>query len=156
MGLPFTSDQFFGVFAAYNRAFLPVAVAFWLAGLAVLVLAWRHPSRAGRPLSLYFAALWLWTGLAYHGLLFTRINPAPAVQRSRDSPRVVPSIVREWQRVRRGREGMRGSWHQLYRRRLSADVLRAGRCRPPVHAVVVAAAGPRAEMSGDSSPPHGE
>jgi hypothetical protein len=76
MGLPFTSDQFFGVFAAYNRAFLPVAVAFWLAGLLVLVLAWRDPSRAGRLLSLYLGALWLWNGLAYHALLFTRINPA--------------------------------------------------------------------------------
>ena len=76
MGLPFTPDQFFGVFAEYNRAFWAVAAALWFATIGALTLAWRQPERRSPAPSLFLAALWLWNALAYHAFLFTRINPA--------------------------------------------------------------------------------
>jgi Family of unknown function (DUF6064) len=74
--LPFTSDEFFGVFADYNRQFWWMAMAWWFGNLAALVLAWRRPTNGSGALSYFLGALWLWNGLAYHALLFTRINPA--------------------------------------------------------------------------------
>jgi hypothetical protein len=43
--LPFTSDQFFGVFAEYNRSFWLVALTLWLVSVVALAGAWR--TRAG-------------------------------------------------------------------------------------------------------------
>ena len=76
MRLPFTPEQFFGIFAEYNRAFWLVVVALWLASDWVLVLAWRNPAGQSRTLSFLLGVLWLWNAVAYHALLFTRINPA--------------------------------------------------------------------------------
>ena len=76
MALPFTPDQFFGVFAEYNEAFWLVVVALWFATIAALVLVWRYPERWSPMLSLFLGALWLWNAAAYHAFLFTRINPA--------------------------------------------------------------------------------
>ena len=45
MELPFTSEQFFGVFAEYNRAFGFAVIALWRATAAVLTLAWCNPAR---------------------------------------------------------------------------------------------------------------
>jgi uncharacterized protein DUF6064 len=76
MTLPFTPDQFFAILAVYNGQFLIVAAAWWLASLAVVAAAWRTPSRYSRLLTHVLAALWVWNAVAYHALLFTRINPA--------------------------------------------------------------------------------
>lgn len=76
MGLPFTSDQFFAVFAEYNRAFWFVAVALWFASAGALVAAWRNPVGHSRSLTYFLGTLWGWNAVAYHALLFTRINPA--------------------------------------------------------------------------------
>ena len=76
MGLPFTQDQFLGVFAEYNRAFWPIALAWWL-GTACLILAVRRdPVRRGAWLTYGLGAMWAWNAVAYHAWLFTRINPA--------------------------------------------------------------------------------
>ncbi|HEU4927443.1 MAG TPA: DUF6064 family protein [Vicinamibacterales bacterium] len=76
MDLPFTREQFFDLFLAYNEALWPALVALWVAsaGLGVLLLL-------GRPgLSRWISALlawhWAWSALAYHAAFFTRINPA--------------------------------------------------------------------------------
>jgi hypothetical protein len=75
VSLPFTPDQFFGIFADYNRQFWVAVVFWWLATVGALVLVWRRPSR-GAFLPYFLGALWLWNAAAYHAYLFTRINPA--------------------------------------------------------------------------------
>lgn len=74
--LPFTRDQFFDVFAAYNTAIWPAQIiAYGLAALALGAL-WLRPKQA-RPIALCTLALmWGWTGGLYHILFFTRINGA--------------------------------------------------------------------------------
>jgi hypothetical protein len=76
MQLPFTRDQFFDLFVAYNEALWPAAVALWIASAAIV--AWRLSAR--RPHDRWISALlvwhWAWSALAYHVAFFTRINPA--------------------------------------------------------------------------------
>jgi hypothetical protein len=76
MTLPFTVEQFFGVFAAYNALLWPAALLLWVA-TAVACLAWLRGS-ARRPslVPALLAVHWMWAGLAYHAAFFTRVNPA--------------------------------------------------------------------------------
>jgi hypothetical protein len=76
MGLPFTPDQFLEIFAEYNRAFWFIALVWWLGSVGAIAAAWRNPVRASPALTLFLGALWAWNAAAYHGWLFTRINPA--------------------------------------------------------------------------------
>ena len=77
MGLPFASDQFFGVFAEYNRSFwFVVLLAWWFASAAALAGAWRNPRKWSGVLMYLLATLWIWNAVAYHALVFTSINPA--------------------------------------------------------------------------------
>ena len=77
MALPFTPEAFVDVFARYHQAVGPAAPAL-LTALAMLAiaLAWRDAPARGRAVSLILAALWAWTGLAYHLAFFSAINPA--------------------------------------------------------------------------------
>ena len=74
--LPFSREQFVGVFADYNSLLGPLHSAAPLLGLVLVVLL-AYPS-AGRErlIGIGLAALWIWTGIVYHGLYFARINPA--------------------------------------------------------------------------------
>jgi hypothetical protein len=76
VGLPFTAEQFFRVFADYNRAFIVAVVALWVASIAIVAYVSRDPLRRRSRLSLFLAVLWLWNAVVYHALFFTRINPA--------------------------------------------------------------------------------
>lgn len=73
--MPFTSEQFFGVFRAYNGAVWPGQVL--LVGLAVLALSCIASRRSwsGVAVSAILAMLWVWLALAYHLAFFARINP---------------------------------------------------------------------------------
>ena len=76
MQLPFTKEQFFDLFAAYNVALWPALIALWIASVAVSVLLlWRRPP-PNRWISALLAVHWAWSALAYHAAFFTRINPA--------------------------------------------------------------------------------
>jgi Family of unknown function (DUF6064) len=75
MQLPFTVEQFFGVFEAYNSAVWPVQIVLLLlAALAVIFIALRR-SWSGVAVSAILAVLWIWIGAAYHLAFFARINP---------------------------------------------------------------------------------
>ena len=74
--LPFTRDQFLGVFRAYNGAIGIARII--LLGIAVVTVmlaysdrAWRH-----RVIAALLAVLWLWSGVVYHWAFFSAINPA--------------------------------------------------------------------------------
>ena len=75
MTLPFTHAQFLDVLAAYNAALWPVAALLWLATLVAVVRLLRGRARASGMAAL-LALHWAWSGIAYHAVFFTRINPA--------------------------------------------------------------------------------
>ena len=75
MQLPFTVEQFFGVFQTYNSAVWPAQILLLLlAALAVIFIALRRPW-SGVAVSAILAVLWIWLGAAYHLAFFARINP---------------------------------------------------------------------------------
>ena len=75
MQLPFTVEQFFGVFQTYNSAVWPVQVFLLaLAALTVVLIALRR-SWSGVAVSVILAVLWIWLGTAYYWAFFARINP---------------------------------------------------------------------------------
>jgi Family of unknown function (DUF6064) len=74
--LPFTREQFFGVFADYNDAVWPAQLVAYLLGLAMLVALRRPSLQSDRVIGAGLGLMWLWTGVAYHAGFFARINPA--------------------------------------------------------------------------------
>lgn len=76
MDLPFTTEQFLGVFRAYNEAVWPAHLAAYAVGLAVVVAAVRGGRRASAFVAGALVTLWAWNGLVYHVGFFAAINPA--------------------------------------------------------------------------------
>lgn len=72
--LPFTTEQFFAVFTAYNSAVWPVSVAAYVLGAAAVVLATRGGAANSRIVAVILALMWAWTGVAYHMGFFSAIN----------------------------------------------------------------------------------
>jgi len=76
MRLPFTTDQFLDVFARYNVAVWPAQLLVYLLGVLCIVLALRRATHSSRIISLILSLLWLWMGVVYHFLFFSKINQA--------------------------------------------------------------------------------
>jgi hypothetical protein len=73
--LPFTSDDFFLVFAKYNGDIWPIQLVALVLGAAAMALAlWPrlYPNSAAWAA---VASMWMWTGVAYHIMYFAVINP---------------------------------------------------------------------------------
>ena len=76
MQLPFTKEQFFDLFVAYNEALWPAAVALWIASAVIVALRLAEHRPHDRWISALLVAHWAWSALAYYVAFFTRINPA--------------------------------------------------------------------------------
>jgi Family of unknown function (DUF6064) len=76
MGIPFSIEQFFSVFAQYNESVWPMQVILNLLAVAVIVLLYRARPLESRVLSGVLSFLWGWMAIAYHFAFFTAINSA--------------------------------------------------------------------------------
>lgn len=76
---PFSAEDFFGVFVAYNQAVWPAQIALNLLGLAAVALVFRTGEIAHRAVAFVLGFLWLWTAVAYHWAFFAEINPIARV-----------------------------------------------------------------------------
>ena len=98
--LPFSAEVLFSLFEQYNSAIWPVQiVAYCLGILIVMAIVWPLP-HSGRIISIILAGFWIWIGVAYHALQFTKINfmaPAFAVLF------VLQALLFFWTGVVRGR-----------------------------------------------------
>jgi Family of unknown function (DUF6064) len=74
--LPFTREQFISVFAAYNDAVWPAQVLSYLLAAAMCLAVLRGRQGSGRFVAAGLAAMWAFTGIAYHGMHFSAINRA--------------------------------------------------------------------------------
>ena len=72
--LPFTREQFLAVFVGYNEAVWPAQVLAYLMGLLMAALVIRPSPRRSRVVATGLAAMWLWTGVVYHGMNFSTIS----------------------------------------------------------------------------------
>jgi Family of unknown function (DUF6064) len=72
--LPFTQQQFLDVFSNYNEAIWPSQIlAYALGGMAIILLFWQ-PVGSSRAIAVVLSAMWVWTGVLYHGVWFSQIN----------------------------------------------------------------------------------
>ena len=76
MSLPFTIEQFLGVFARYNEAVWPMQVVLNALAAVAIGLAVRERRGSNRAIAAILGLLWLWTGVVYHLLYFSTINQA--------------------------------------------------------------------------------
>jgi hypothetical protein len=74
--LPFNPAQFFAVFVDYNAAVWPAQPIAGLVGLLTIGALVRPTIGGGRIVGVALAAMWIWTGIVYHGLYFSAINKA--------------------------------------------------------------------------------
>jgi len=79
MRLPFTPEQFFGVFAKYNEAVWPAQVAIYIAAAIVFYLIFKPGKYSNKVISGILALFWLWMGIVYHWIFFATINPAARI-----------------------------------------------------------------------------
>lgn len=73
--MPFTIDEFLGVFADYNQTIWPFQFAFYAAAFIILYLIVKRES-SNKIISGLLAFFWIWTGAVYHIIFFAEINPA--------------------------------------------------------------------------------
>jgi hypothetical protein len=74
--MPFTTQQFFEVFARYNAGVWPAQVVLNALALLVIALVIRGRPAHGRWIAAVLAVLWAWMAVAYHFAYFVSINPA--------------------------------------------------------------------------------
>jgi uncharacterized protein DUF6064 len=75
--LPFTRDQFMGMFGAYNEAIWPLQVVAYVLGFtAVAVVIWRW-RQSDRVVTGVLAAMWLWIGSVFMWTFMRTIDSGP-------------------------------------------------------------------------------
>lgn len=79
MSTPFTTEQFLGVFVAYNAAIWPAQLVMSVLGLVAVAALWFEQRRSLRLILSILALMWLWMAIGYHLLFFSRINPAAVI-----------------------------------------------------------------------------
>jgi hypothetical protein len=79
MTMPFTVEQFFGVFTANNAAIWPAQIVAYALGLVAVEALWLPVTHAARLILAILALMWLWNGVGYHWLFFAGVNPAAKV-----------------------------------------------------------------------------
>jgi hypothetical protein len=74
--MPFTVEQFLDVFARYNVGVWPAQIVLYGFALGAIGLAIQRSSDFSRSIACWLAFLWLWSGIVYHLIFFSRINRA--------------------------------------------------------------------------------
>jgi Family of unknown function (DUF6064) len=75
MQIPFTVEQFYGVFRTYNRAVWPTQIVLFALAVAAMAMLVFPRRWSGLGISTVLALLWGWLALAYHLVFFSSINP---------------------------------------------------------------------------------
>ena len=75
MQLPFSIEQFYDVFRAYNTSIWPAQVLLLALAFVAVALVFVRQRWSDVVISAILALLWVWLGLAYHLAFFTAINP---------------------------------------------------------------------------------
>lgn len=76
MSLPFTIDQFLGIFEKYNLSVWPMQIVLVLIAVLALFLSLKKISYTDKIISVVLGFFWLWIGIVYHLAYFTTINKA--------------------------------------------------------------------------------
>ncbi len=79
MKTPFSKEQFFSVFEAYNTEVFPMQIVILALGIfALLVLSYKHRLK-NKLIGVFLGFNWLWAGIVYQIMYFSPINKAAFV-----------------------------------------------------------------------------
>ncbi|MEZ2277487.1 MAG: DUF6064 family protein [Microcoleus sp.] len=73
--MPFTTEEFLRVFDKYNQTIFPMQFVLTLVGIVAVGLAVSRKPFANKTISGLLVFLWLWAGIIYHLIFFTKISP---------------------------------------------------------------------------------
>ena len=76
MNIPFSIDDFLNVFKVYNESVWPIQVILNIVAFALIILTFKKFKHSDKVITLVLSFLWMWMGVAYHLILFTKINIA--------------------------------------------------------------------------------
>ncbi|HEX5001689.1 MAG TPA: DUF6064 family protein [Bacteroidia bacterium] len=76
MNTPFTIAQFFEVFKNYNETVFPAQILLYLVAFITIYLIIKPTALSNKIISGLLAFFWLWMGIVYHLIFFTKINDA--------------------------------------------------------------------------------
>jgi hypothetical protein len=76
MNLPFNTEQFLDVFGVYNLAVWPMQILFVFLALTAIFLSIYKTNFSDITITIILLSYWLWIGVVYHFIFFTRINGA--------------------------------------------------------------------------------
>ena len=79
MNLPYTPEQFFGVFEQYNEAVWPAQVVIYIAATVAFYLTLKPGKYSNKVISGILAFFWLWIAIVYHWSFFASINSAARI-----------------------------------------------------------------------------
>lgn len=74
--MPFTVEEFLGVFKSYNNTVWPFQIILFISALGIIILAVRKRDYSNRIITWILIFYWIWIGVVYHILHFSVINPA--------------------------------------------------------------------------------
>lgn len=75
MKLPFNANQFFELFSSYNVHVFPVQIIFLLFTFGALYFIYKNKKYGEKVVLSALGILWIWTGLIYFIIHFSKINP---------------------------------------------------------------------------------
>ncbi|MFS8117050.1 MAG: DUF6064 family protein [Microcoleus sp.] len=73
--MPFTTEEFIRVFEKYNQTIFPMQFVLTLVGIVAVGLAVSQKPFGNKTISGLLGFLWLWAGIIYHLVFFTKISP---------------------------------------------------------------------------------
>ena len=76
MNFPFTREQFLDVFKDYNLNVWPMQVILLILALVMIFVSIKRNKYSDRIITFGLSFLWLWIGIGYHLMFFSRINKA--------------------------------------------------------------------------------
>ena len=79
MNLPFTTEEFLEVFKIYNLTVWPTQILLVILALLMIFVLLKKNKLSDKIISIGLTLFWLWMGIVYHYLFFTKINGAEYV-----------------------------------------------------------------------------
>ena len=76
VGLPFTIQQFLQLFKVYNETIFPLQILFYVLAGTIVYLSLKKIIWSDIIINSIFSFFWLWMGIVYHLLFFSKINKA--------------------------------------------------------------------------------
>jgi hypothetical protein len=76
MRLPFSVEEFMGVFQNYNLGIWPMQIVAYLAGALAVLLIFKQSGHKDRIIAAILSFMWIWNGSVYHIGFFSVINKA--------------------------------------------------------------------------------